>query len=396
MTTELLTNETLIPAPKPAPTPVQLIRQEFRKQDAVIAEIREECEGMTVANNGFKTVKATRIKVKNLRCSVENLRKDMKADVNERGKIIDEEANRLKALLVPIEKALEAEEEAEEARKAAAARAKIEAEERILQGRIDVLARLGVVPNIYAVKAMTDEQWADYWTEQQAIAEQKRIEAEAAAAEAARIAAEAESARLAQLEADRIERERLAALHAEEMRRQAEELAARERELQAERAKIEAEFLAAESARLDALRIEQAARDKAEAERQAIIAAERAKLDADRAELARQQAEARKIQAEREAEEARLEAIRRKRIQDEEEAEAARLWNEEQEQIAAAEKARIEALKPEIETAEDFAGAMQVTAELWFSTRENRAWFGYAESEIHAACARIVEHVRKS
>jgi len=387
MTTELLT---------PVQTPVQLIRSEFRKQNAIIEDIKERYAGLTVENNGFKVVKAARIEVKNLRCSVENLRKDLKSDVIERGKIIDEEAARLKALLVPIEKALEAEEEAEESRKASEARAKIEAEERILQGRIDVLARLGIVPNIYSVKAMTDDQWADYWTEQQAIVEAKRIETEAASAEAARIAAEAESARLAQIEADRIERERLAALRAEEMRRQADELAARERELAEQRKQIEEQQAAAESARLDALRIEKDARDKAEAERQAIIAAERAKLDADRAELARQQAEARKIQAEREAEESRLESIRCKRIQDEEEAENLRQWNEEQEAMAAAEKARIEALKPEIETAEDFALAMQVAAELWFSTRENRAWFGYAESEIHAACARIVEHVRKS
>ena len=387
MTTELLT---------PVQTPVQIIRQEFRQQDTVIADIKERYTGLTVAKDGFKTVKAARIEVKNLRCSVENLRKDLKGDVIERGKIIDEEAARLKALLVPIEKALEAEEEAEEARKASEARAKIEAEERILQGRIDVLAKLGIVPNIYAVKSMTDEQWAEYWTDQQAIVDRQRIEAEAAAAEAARIAAEIESARLAQIEADRVERERLAALHAEEMRRQAEELAARERELAEQRKQIEEQQAAAESARLEALRIEQDARDKAEAERQVTIAAERAKLDADRAELARQQAEARKIQAERDAEESRLESIRRKRIQDEEEVENLRLWNEEQEAMAAAEKARIEALLPEIFLAGQFVRDAQQFAESWFASRPNRAWFGYAESEIHAACARIVEHVRKS
>jgi hypothetical protein len=387
MTTELLT---------PVQTPVQLIRSEFRKQNAIIEDIKERYAGLTVENNGFKVVKAARIEVKNLRCSVENLRKDLKSDVIERGKIIDEEAARLKALLVPIEKALEAEEEAEEARKASEARAKIEAEERILQGRIDVLARLGIVPNIYAVKAMSDDQWADYWTEQQTIVDRQRIEAEAAAAEAARIAAEAEHLRLAQIEADRIERERLAALHAEEMRRQAEELAARERELSEQRKQIEEQQAAAESARLEALRIEQAARDKAEAERQAVIAAERAKLDADRAELARQQAEARKIQAEREAEEARLEAIRRKRIQDEEEVENLRQWNEEQEAMAAAEKARIEALLPEIEMAESLQVYLGQTLSLWLERHGNRAWFGYAESEISSAALRIVEHVRKS
>lgn len=387
MTTELLT---------PVQTPVQIIRQEFRQQDAVIADIKERYTGLTVAKDGFKTVKAARIEVKNLRCSVENLRKDLKSDVIERGKIIDEEATRLKALLVPIEKALEAEEEAEEARKTAEARAKIESEERILQGRIDVLAKLGVVPNIYAVKAMTDDQWADYWTEQQAIVDRQRIEAEASAAEAARIAAEAETARLAQIEADRIERDRLASLHAEEMRKQAEELAVRERELANQCKQIEEQQASAELARLEALRIEQAARDKAEAERQAIIAAEQAKMAAEREILRKQQEEHDASLRAHAEEQARLKAIARKRIQDEEEAEILRKWNEEQEAMVAAEKARIEALKPEIETAEDFAGEMQVTAELWCSTRDNRAWFGFAESEIHAACARIVEHVRKS
>jgi hypothetical protein len=387
MTTELLT---------PEQTPVQLIRSEFRQQDVVIAEIKEKYTGLTVAKDGFKTVKAARIEVKNLRCSVENLRKDLKADVIERGKIIDEEATRLKNLLTPIEKALEAEEEAEEARKAAEARAKVEAEERRLQKRIEDMTAINVTPDLALLKSMTDEAYDDYRDGKLAEHYERIAAEELAKAEAARIAAEIEAARLAQLEAERIERERLAALHAEEMARQAEELRIREAELAEQRKQIEAERVAAEVARLEAARIEQAARDKAEAERQAAIAAERAVLEAERAELVRQQAEARKIQAERDAEEARLEAIRRKRIQDEEEAERLRRWNIEQEQMVAAEKARIEALLPEIELAENFQCDVNEFIESWFADRPNRAWFGYAESEIHAACARIVDHVRKS
>ena len=377
-------------------TQAAMVRSEFRKQDAVIAELKEKCTGMTVAKDGYKTVKAARIEVKNLRCSVENLRKDLKADVIERGKIIDEEATRLKNLLTPIEKALEAEEEAEEARKAAEARAKVEAEERRLQARIDNMIQIGVTPDIVRLKAMSGDEFLAYYKEQQGIAaELARIQAEVAA-EAARIAAEAEAIRLATLEAERIERERLAALHAEEMRKQAEELAIRERELQAERAKIEAERVAAEAIRLEQLRIEQEARDKAEAERQAAIAAERAKLDAERAELARQQEEARRIQAEREAEAVRNEEIRLRRIQDEADDEAFRLWEIEQARLAAEEAKRLEALKPEIELAELFGVRVRTYCEEWFGDRDNRAWFGFAESEIEAACARIVEHVRKS
>jgi hypothetical protein len=377
-------------------TQAALIRSEFRKQDEVIAEIREKYTGLTVAKDGFKTVKAARIEVKNLRCQVENLRKDLKADVIERGKIIDEEAARLKNLLIPIETALEKEEEAEEARKAAEARAKVEAEERRLQARIDQLTAINVTPDLKAIKAMDDEFFEHYVRDLKVQAEAKRLEAEAAAAEAARIAAEIEAARLAKLEEERIERERLAALHAEEMRKQAEELAIRERELQAERAKIEAERAAAEAIRLEQLRIEQEARDKAEAERQAAIAAENAKLAEQRAELARQQESLRLAEEARQQEIARLEAIERKRILDAEEAENLRLWNEEQTRLAAEEQARLEALKPEIELADKFLVDVQSYVEDWMQKRPNRAWFGYADSVLNAALVGIVEHVRNS
>jgi len=377
-------------------TQAAMVRSEFRKQDAVIAELKEKCTGMTVAKDGFKTVKAARIEVKNLRCQVENLRKDLKADVIERGKIIDEEAARLKNLLIPIETALEKEEEAEEARKAAAARAKVEAEERQLQQRIDALTAINVTPDIKALKAMDEEFFEHYVRDLKVQAEAKRIETEAAAAEAARIAAEAEKIRLAQIEADRIERERLAALHAEEMRKQAEELAIRERELQAERAKIEADVREAERARAEMLRIEQEARDKAEAERQAAIAAENAKLAAERAELARQQEALRLAEVARQQELARLEAIERAKVIEAAQIESARLLAAEKARLEAIENARLEALKPEIELATDLQEYIGQTLELWFERRPNRAWFGYAEKELSAAALRIVEHVRES
>lgn len=376
MTTELLT---------PEATQASLIRFQFRKQDEVIADIREKYTGMTVAKDGFKTVKAARIEVKNLRCSVENLRKELKADVLERGKIIDEEATRLKGLLAPIEKQLEQEEEAEEARKAAEARAKVEAEEKRLQDRIDQITALGATPDIKAVKTMDDEFFDHYVRDLKVQAEARRLAAE----EAARIQAEKEAA-------EQAERERVAALHAEEMRRQAEELAIRERELQAERAKIEAERAAAEAIRLEQLRIEQEARDKAEAERQAVIAAENAKLAEQRAELARQQEALRLAEEARQQEIARLAEIERAKA-----AEAARIERErvaaEEARIAAeAEQARLEALKPEIELAIDFRAYISEQAETWFSKRDNRAWFGFAEAEVMRAGTAVVEHVRNS
>jgi chemosensory pili system protein ChpA (sensor histidine kinase/response regulator) len=359
-------------------TQAAMVRSEFRKQDAVIADLREKCTGMTVAKDGYKTVKAARIEVKNLRCQVENLRKDLKADVIERGKIIDEEAARLKNLLIPIETALEKEEEAEEARKAAAARAKVEAEEKKLQERIDQIAALGTMPDIKTVKAMDDEFFEHYVRDLKVQAEHARLKAE----EAARIQAEKEAA-------EQAERDRLAALHAEEMKRQAEELAIRERELQAERAKIEAERVVAEAIRLEQLRIEQEVRDKAEAERQAVIAAENAKLAEQRAELARQQEELRLAEEVRQQELARLESIERAKA-----AEAA--YQKELERLQAIENARLEALKPEIELADKFLVDVQSFVEDWMQKRPNRAWFGYADSVLNAALVGIVEHVRNS
>lgn len=362
----------------PEATQAQLIRFQFRKQDEVVADIKERYTGLTVAKDGFKTVKAARIEIKNLRCSVENLRKELKADVLERGKLIDEEATRLKNLLAPIEKELEKEEEAEEERKAAAALAKVEAEEKKLQERIDQIAALGVTPDIKAVKAMDDEFFDEYVRGLKVQAEHARLKAE----EAARIQAEKEAA-------EQAERDRLAALHAEEMKRQAEELAIRERELQAERAKIEAERAAAEAIRLEQLRIEQEARDKAEAERQAVIATEREALRKEQEAFAAQQAAAK-------AEQERLASIERAKEEEARRIAAEIAYHQEVERIKAEALARHEALKPEIELATDFQAYMLELAEEWFSKRDNRAWFGFAESKIHSACESVVEHVRNS
>ena len=369
MTTELLT---------PEATQAQLIRFQFRKQDEVIADIKERYTGLTVAKDGFKTVKAARIEVKNLRCSVENLRKELKADVIERGKIIDEEATRLKALLIPIEAELEKEELAEEERKAASARAKVEAEEKKLQERISQITALGVTPDLKAVKAMDDEFFDHYVRDLKVQAEHARLKAE----ETARIQAEKEAA-------EKAERDRLAALHAEEMRKQAEELAIRERELQAERAKIEAERQSAETARLEALRIEQEAREKAEAERQAVIAAEREALRKEQEAFAAQQAAAK-------AEQDRLAAIERAKEEEARRVAAEIAYQQELERLQAIETARLEALKPEIELATDLQKHIGEVLYLWLEHRPNRAWFGYAEKELSAAALRIVEHVRNS
>lgn len=362
----------------PEATQAQLIRFQFRKQDEVVADIKERYTGLTVAKDGFKTVKAARIEIKKLRCDVENLREELKGPVIERGKLIDEEATRLKNMLIPIEKALEAEEKAEEKRKADEAAARVAAEEKKLQERIDQITALGVTPDIKAVKAMDDEFFDHYVRDLKVQAEARRLAAE----EAARIQAEKEAA-------EQAERDRLAALHAEEMKRQAEELAIRERDLQAERAKIEAERQAAEAIRLEALRIEQEARNKAEAERQSVIAAERESLRKEQEAFAAQQAAVK-------AEQERLAAIERAKAEEARRIAAEAAYQQELERLQAIETARLEALKPEIELAEQFHEELQSFVEDWMRKRPNRAWFGYADSVLNAALVGIVEHVRNS
>jgi len=268
---------------------------EFKKQDAVIADMASRYQGMTVATHSYKVVRAARIEVKNVRCAVENLRVDLKKEPMELCKAIDSEAKRLTKLLEPIEAALEKEEKAEDARKEAIAKAIHEAE----------------------------------------LAKQRAIE----------------EARLAEAKA---EADRLAELQREELARQAEELRLRQQEMEEDKRHEESR-----------------------------LAKEREAIEAERAELRRQQEEV-----------ARLEAIRRKRIQDEEEAENLRKWNEEQAAIAAENLAHLEALKPEIEKAENLAQSMITDAQDSLMRLGNPEWAGDAMHAIRNCGATIISLVQ--
>jgi hypothetical protein len=297
----------------------------FRKQDAIVAELREKYMGLTIKGvndrKGFDAVHEGRMVVKRARIDVEKTRTTLKADILERGRKIDAEAKRVAGLLAPIEDHLESQEtaitnererikrEAEEARKAKV-KQRFEALQLCgYQGDMMAVPELGeiefgvLLATAQAAKAEADRLAEEARQQQAAEVERlRKLEAEAAAERARQEAAaaeqrKAEEARLAaeRAELDRVRKEQeaeAARLRAEQERIEAEKNAAA-RAAELERARLEA----AERARIETeqrLAREQA-EAKAAAEREALRIAEKAKAD----EVARLKAEAMKPQREK-------------------------------------------------------------------------------------------------
>lgn len=242
-------------------TDVAEIGVKFNTPDFAIATMANKFMPLEIRDfndvEGFKEVHEARMVVKNKRVEVEKVRKALKADALEYGRMVDAEAKRITALLEPIELHLQRLEDAYNAEKERiknAARLKAEAE----------------------AKAKADAEEAARRAEQERIrkeqeaessrlrVEREKIEAERAAIEAERRAAqekidaerreiEAEQKRLADIEAARVraeEMERAKAEAAERAKRETEERLARE----AAEAKAKAEREAAEKARVEAAR----------------------------------------------------------------------------------------------------------------------------------------------
>ncbi|MCI0537691.1 MAG: hypothetical protein L0Z50_20955 [Verrucomicrobiales bacterium] len=86
---------------------------QFRKQDAAIAELVAKYGNLRINGlddkKGFADVHEARMIVKNTRVAIEKKRNELMADALECARKVDEEANRLFAMLEPIESHLEAE-----------------------------------------------------------------------------------------------------------------------------------------------------------------------------------------------------------------------------------------------------------------------------------------------
>lgn len=356
-----------------APTMAEQAIAQYDVSEQVIARMQDEYLALSVKENGIATVSGARKEVKRLRVAVDKKREELKKDVLIVGRAIDAEAKRLTALLAPIERHLQDEEDIHNEH-IAREKARIAAEkQQKIQDRIDALTAAGVTQvNLLAVQDLSDELFATMLQNETKAAEARRIEAE-----------------------------RLETIRLEEQARQAEELRIRAEELEAQRQAMleEQERQNAERARLEAIEAERRQREEEEqaavrAEQQRILNEERAALQAERDRIAKEAAALKAAEDARKAEEERLAAIERKRIRDEEEAENLRQWNEEQARLRAEELARQEALKPEILKAETFCARLQAHAHEILEVLDVK-WYADAMRCVERCCEDVTDLVAK-
>lgn len=238
-------------------------------------EIREQvapCLKMTIAGiddrKGFDAVHEKRMQLKNLRVGIEKTRKSLKEASLEYGRTVDGEAKRLTALIAPAEDYLEAREKEVTAERERLKREAEEARQRKIQERFDQMLTAGARIDVIAVGAMSDDEFAAVLAtseaEQKAAREKEEAERRererVAAEEAARVKAEAERLEAEAAERRRIEDARLAEerarldaehkAHQEQLLQREAELAAARREIEERERKVkeEADRLAAEKA----------------------------------------------------------------------------------------------------------------------------------------------------
>lgn len=305
------------------------LREAFVPALLQIEEWEVQARGLTVTDETqtakMKMAGVMRRELKKVRVGVEKRRKELNADALARTKAINGAAGIVEALIVPLEKHLGEQESygerAEEARRTA------------LHGaRAETLRALGTDPANYApLGALDDATWASILEGAQAAHDAKILatkEAEEIRVQAEKIAAErrrAEKEAAAKIEAERVAE---AARVAEENARLREEARVLQEAALAERTRIEIERAAERAAakaeadaKNEAFRAEQAERDRVA--RQEREAAEKVR----REEAAKHEAaevEARRVAAELAAEKAATAKAARER----EEAEAARVAKE--------------------------------------------------------------------
>lgn len=274
----------------------EALQSSFAQYFQQAAELKLSTAGITDP----KEARAARLEIRKVRTGAEATRKKLKEESLRMGKAIDGANNILLALIVPIEESMENIEKAAERAEKAAMEARI-------AERTEKLNGVGaMVPN--NLGWLTDDQFAAILkdaaelqriraereekerVERLAQIEAERIERERITVENERLRAEAEeTARLAKIESDRIAAER-----AEEQRLAKIELEKREAEFAAERAEairlgqLEVDKLAAERAKEQRL-----AAKKEEAARQERLEVE-AKAKAEREQLEAEAAKARK------------------------------------------------------------------------------------------------------
>jgi len=123
----------------------------FNIADSVIEKMKEEFGQLTVADvndrEGLKQVHDARIVVKNKRIEIEKTRKDLKEDSLKFGKMVDNEAKRLTALLEPIETYLSAEEDKIENEKKRIKEEREQKQQAVMHERTNLLIGYGLAFN---------------------------------------------------------------------------------------------------------------------------------------------------------------------------------------------------------------------------------------------------------
>lgn len=213
--------------------------------------------------------------LKKIRSSVENKRKELKADSLRTGQAIDSIAKRVKNAIEPAEKYLEMQEKFAELKQA-------EREAKLKTERVEKLLAYTDDISLYNIDSMNQEQFDSLLASLKS-AHEAAIEAEKKAEADRLAAAEAEKKRQAEIEAENIklkkEAETIEAERAAERKAEQEKLdkiqAEKDAEIKAEREKREA--IEAEQAAKLALESKQKA-DAEEARREALLAPDKNKL----------------------------------------------------------------------------------------------------------------------
>ncbi len=288
---------------------------EYDPIEAGLAECRQRYAGTVYdlrSTAGNESARAARRELVTLRTTLEAKRKALKAPVLEQAKLIDDEAKRITTELLTLERPIDEQIKADEARREQERKAREEAERARVIGIHKRMAALTAFPTSVAHQtaariATAIVQWLGMKPKPEDFDEfisdaeglftdgSARLNATLEAAEA-REAEEARKKAEAEAEAARLKTER--------------EALEREKSAELERARVEREAQAAENARIAAERaeVERVARESREAEA-AQLAAERNRLAdqqteierlaaAERASLAQQRAE---LQRQREA-----------------------------------------------------------------------------------------------
>lgn len=275
----------------------------FESRKAELMELAESATGMRVENTedreGYSQVSAKRKELKAARVLVEKEGKAMRDLITPITKHISAKEKELVAIVGPVEDRLAEMEKWYELQQEEIKRAKLEADRKRVQDRIDQLAAYGVAIDFAACIGMSDEHFELKLQQAKSEFESEQIRK---AEEEARIEAEKKA------EAERMERER-AELEAQrkeqeaEHQRQADALAAIEaehRKLAEEKAAIEAEKARIEKEKREAIEAEERAIQLENARKEAAATAlknaeEKAKREAEA------KAEADRIAAEKEA-----------------------------------------------------------------------------------------------